>query len=151
MPTSETDHTQAAETRHYRHLWSAVVLQARDDIENQPLDSVEFSQAVAFFIGSGDWVQNRTAIGDFLNLHRDDLEKAGRRCINKRRVSEGLEPLLVRQPWPTPARTPRAVEHQLEPQPASPPPSPLQPMPPQVNPFIPCGIYAPLMSGDQAA
>ncbi len=150
MSTSETDHTQAAETRHYRHLWSAVVLQARDDIENQPLNSVEFSQAVAFFIGSGDWVQNRTAIGDFLNLHRDDLEKAGRRCINKRRVSEGLEPLLARQPWPTPARTPRAVEHQLEAQPAS-PPSPLQPMPPQVNPFIPCGIYAPLMSGDQAA
>jgi hypothetical protein len=151
MSSSETDHMQAAEARHYRHLWSAVVLQAKDDIENLSLDSVEFAQAVAFFIGSGDWVQTRTAIGDFLNLHRDDLEKAGRRCINRRRVSEGLGPLLARQPWPTPAHTARTVEHRPEPQPASPPPSLLQPTPAWVNPFFPCGIHAPLMSSDQAA
>jgi hypothetical protein len=97
---------------------------------------------VAFFIGAGDWVQNRTAIGDYLNLHRDDLEKAGRRCINKRRVAEGLEPLLAQQPWPTPARTPKTVEHRSEPKPASPPPSSLQPVPAQANPFFPLGICA---------
>jgi hypothetical protein len=146
MSMSETDHTQAAEVRHYRHLWSAVVLQAKDDIENLSLDSVEFEQAVAFFIGRGDWVQNRTAIGDFLNLHRDDLEKAGRRCINRRRVSEGLEPLLAKQPWPTTVRSPRTVEHRSEPEPATPSPSPLQ-----IDTFFPCGTYVPLMSGDQAA
>jgi hypothetical protein len=151
MSTSETDHRHASEIRHYRHLWTAVVLQAKDDIEILALDSVEFSQAVAFFIGSGDWVQNRTAIGDFLNLHRDDLEKAGRRCINKRRVSEGLEPLLAGQPWPTPARTATKVEHRPESQPASPPPSTLQAIPTGVNPFFSCGIYAPVMSPNHAA
>jgi hypothetical protein len=48
MSTSETDHRQATEARHYRHFWSTVVLQAKNDIEHQPLDSVEFAQAVAF-------------------------------------------------------------------------------------------------------
>jgi hypothetical protein len=82
MCPSDSDQTCAAETDHYRDLWVAVVLQAKADIETEPLNSIDFTQSVAFFIGSGDWVQNRIAIADYLNLHRDDLEKLGRRCIN---------------------------------------------------------------------
>src|ERR1700759_2781851 len=144
MLTSETDHKIQSEVRHYRHLWSAVVLQAKDDVENQPLDSIEFTQAVAFFIGSGDWVQNRTAIGDFLNLHRDDLEKAGRRCINRRRVSAALEPLLPKHPWPTTARAPAPVRERgvL----ASSPESDEEPG----NALYPHGLFSPV-SSNQAA
>src|SRR3954468_22279752 len=87
----------------YRGLWGAVVLQAKADIQTEPLRSLEFEQAVAFFTGGGDWVQTRTAIADFLELHRDDLERMGRRCINERRAAEGLEPLPAR-PVPSPRR-----------------------------------------------
>jgi hypothetical protein len=151
MSTPDTDQTRAAEDWRYRDLWGAVVLQAKEDIENAQLDSIEFTQAVAFFISSGEWAKNRTAIGDFLDLHRDDLEKLGRRCINERRVSEGFEPLRPRQPRPMPARTTRTVDHQPQPQSAPPPPHSRQPKPARVNPFFPRGIYASLMSRDRAA
>ena len=141
MSTSDKDQIRTAEERQYRDLWVAVVLQAKDDIENEPLDSNDFAQAVAFFIGSGSWVQNRTTIGDYLDLHGDDLEKMGRRCVNQRRIAEGLEPLLV-QPWPTRARTSKLVEAP-RPQPVapSPPPRQQQVVLPRVNPFFPRGIF----------
>ena len=88
MPTFETDRNSASGDSQYRSLWVAVVLQAKSDIETELLDSLDFIQAVAFFIGSGQWVQNRAVIGDYLDLHRDDLEKLGRRCINARRAAE---------------------------------------------------------------
>jgi hypothetical protein len=81
----------------YRGLWASVVLQALGDIWGQPIGSLDFSQAVAFFTGSGAWAESRTKIGDFLGFHRDDLEEAGRRCINARRASEGL-PLETLRP-----------------------------------------------------
>jgi hypothetical protein len=71
-----------------RGLWASVVLQALGDIEGEPIESLDFVQAVAFFTGSGTWAESRTIIGDFLEFHRDDLEAAGRRCINARRASE---------------------------------------------------------------
>jgi hypothetical protein len=142
MSMSGKDQIRAAEDRHYRDLWVAVVLQAKDDIENEPLHSINFTQAVAFFIGSGEWVKNRTAIGDYLDLHRDDLEKMGRRCINARRVSEGLAPLLPRQPWPVAARALRPVGQRPVPQAPSLTQRRQQPTPAGVNPFFPRGIYA---------
>jgi hypothetical protein len=147
MSISDKDNIRAAEECRYRDLWVAVVLQAKDDIENEPLESNDFAQAVAFFIGSGSWVQNRTAIADYLDLHSDDLEKMGRRCINARRLAEGLEPLLARQPWPTRARTSMPVQEPQPQQPVAPPPPSPTPLRQvarrQVNPFFPRGIFAP--------
>jgi hypothetical protein len=76
----------------YRGLWASVVLQALDDIEGQPIGSLEFGHAVAFFSGVGAWAESRTIIGDFLEFHRDDLEALGKRCINARYAREGLLP-----------------------------------------------------------
>ena len=151
MSTSDNkDQSRRAGGTHYRNLWVAVVLQAENDIETEPLDSIDFAQAVAFFIGTGDWVQNRVVIGDYLDLHRDDLERLGRRCINARRLAEGLEPLLPRQPWPTPARARKTAEP--EPQPKPQPTLPNQQAPrARINPFFPRGIYAPRLSREQAA
>jgi hypothetical protein len=157
MSKADRDRIRATEDRTYRNLWVAVVLQAKEDVENAPLHSIDFAQAVAFFIGSGDWVQNRTAIGDYLDLHRDDLERMGRRCINQRRVSEGLQPLLPQQPWPVRARVSKAEEQRPEPKAASlplllsPPRHQIQPPLSRVNPLFPHGIYSPPGAHGEAA
>ena len=75
-----------------RALWSAVVLQAKSDIETEPMDSVDYAQAVAFFTGGGEWAHGRANVADFLDLHPDDLERCGRRWIAARRRQEGLSP-----------------------------------------------------------
>ena len=152
MPALESDRSSASGDSQYRSLWVAVVLQAKSDIETEPLGSLDFTQAVAFFIGSGQWVQNRAVIGDYLDLHRDDLEKLGRRCINARRAAEGLEPLQPRQPWPNATRARKTVEPvPPQPQPILPPLPQPRSAPARVNRFFPRGIYAPSMSGEQAA
>lgn len=68
----------------YRDLWSAVVLQAKEDILTAPLNSIEYDQAVAFFTSGGEWSKVRISVGDFLELHHDDLVRCGRRCIDER-------------------------------------------------------------------
>lgn len=93
-------------------LWAAVVMQARTDIEYEPIDSIDYAQAVSFFIGRGEWAQSRAVIADFLDLHADDIELAGRACINQRRAKEGLPPLAKaesRQAAPASLRTPTRV------------------------------------------
>jgi hypothetical protein len=74
----------------YRALWSSVVFQALQDIESQPIQSAAFAEAVAFFTGSGAWAEARTMIGDFLELHRDELESIGKRCIDARHARDRL-------------------------------------------------------------
>jgi hypothetical protein len=76
----------------YRALWSAAVMQAKADVEHQPFESIDYDQAVAFFIGGGAWAESRLALADCLELHPDDLERVGRRCIAARRELEGLPP-----------------------------------------------------------
>jgi hypothetical protein len=73
-----------------RDLWASVVAQAIDDIENRPMWSDEFAQAVAFFTRKDRWAESRTMVADFLNIHPDDLEAVGRRCINARLASENM-------------------------------------------------------------
>ena len=149
MSTRERTKTSATEDRNYRGLWGAVVLQAKADIQTEPLRSIEYAHAVAFFTGGGEWVRTRTAIADFLELHRDDLEALGRRCINERRASEGLEPLPP-QPRCTRTQTPRpAAPHPASrpaPRPAQCPVAPMAaPATPALKPsnrFFPRGIYA---------
>jgi hypothetical protein len=142
----------------YRALWAAVVLQAQEDVRHEPIDSVNYAQAVHFFIGAGEWADARARISDHLDMHRDDLENCGRRCINERRLAAGLDPLPRRlrplpehtaprppAPKPLPARVPQAL--------SSPPPAAHQEpvrakkpylrrpkVPPTHNPFFPNGI-----------
>ena len=80
-----------------RALWSSVVLQALQDIESQPIQSVAFAEAVAFFTRSGAWAEARTMIGDFLELHRDELESIGRRCIGARHARDKLAAETLRR------------------------------------------------------
>jgi hypothetical protein len=139
--------------RNYRGLWAAVVMQAKDDIAGEPINSIEYGQAVAFFTGSGELARTRTGIGDMLELHSDDLEAFGRHCINQRLAAEGLPPLPPRQ---APKHQPKPAAGLLArtaPSPARAAPPPESPTPvrrtttarqPQraFNPFFPRGIYA---------
>jgi hypothetical protein len=137
-----------------RELWSAVVFQAREDIRLQPQDSLEYDQAIAFFTGVGEWAEMRTMIGDFLEMHRDDLEFAGRRVINQRRALDGLPPLPPRQPKTVRYRAPKAVPggkiakpagQPITPPPAAPPTPRSSPggMGPHVfNPFMRQGAHS---------
>ncbi len=144
-----------------RALWAAVVLQAQEDIRSEPLDSVNYAQAVHFFIGAREWADARARISDHLDMHRDDLEACGRRCINERRAAEGLDPLPPRsRPIPEPSSVkpipsrpvskPRPV-HASPNGPATPPvasvpseatkPYERRPKPPNWrNPFFPNGV-----------
>jgi hypothetical protein len=149
MSSRATDQPRRTGDQHYRGLWGAVVLQARDDIQSEPLRSNEYAQAVAFFTSGGQWANTRTMIGDFLDLHRDDLEAFGRRSINARRMGEGLEPLALAELPPVRPAPSRSLEHLLARQPApepAPPPRP-SPRPAQgrFNPFFPRGVYGSAM------
>jgi hypothetical protein len=76
----------------YRRLWASVVLQALDDVWSRPMATLDYREAVDFFTGSGAWAESRMAIGDFLELHRDDLTMLGKRCIDARHTRESLLP-----------------------------------------------------------
>ena len=86
-----------------RALWSAVVQQAMDDLNEAPFGSTDHATAVAFFIGGGDWRQSRTDIADRIGIHADDLERCGRRLIEARRVAAGI-PAVPSQLAPAPAQ-----------------------------------------------
>jgi hypothetical protein len=83
----------AGDTQHaYRVLWVQVVLQAKADLENEPIGSILYNQAAAFFVSRGDWAESRLIIADCLNMHPDDLSRVGLSWINDRQRREGLEP-----------------------------------------------------------
>jgi len=82
----------------YRALWGAAVLQAKADVEQQPIGSIDYDYAVAFFVGGGAWAESRAALADCLDVHPDDIERVGRRCIAARRKLEGLPPKTRRGP-----------------------------------------------------
>lgn len=113
-----------------RELWAAVVLQARDDVQQEPFDSVAYTAAAAFFASPGDWASSRQAIADCLALHVDDLTRMGRRALNLRRAEHGLAPLALVDP--PGAATPLAKG----PIPRKPPPR-RQPFVPQILPPTP--------------
>ena len=84
----------------YRVLWAQVVLQAKADLENEPIGSIIFNQAAAFFVGRGDWAQSRVIVADCLNIHPEALSRCGERWIADRREREGLEPEPKRERGP---------------------------------------------------
>lgn len=83
-----------------RDLWAAVVNQAFDDLREFPYDAVEYTQAVEFFTGRGEWAKSREQIADFLELHPDNLRRAGQAVIQARHAADGGPPLkaVVRKP-----------------------------------------------------
>jgi hypothetical protein len=80
----------------HRILWAQVVLQAKADLENEPIDSILFDQAAAFFVGGGEWGKSRAIIADCLGMHRDDLYRRGECWIAERRQREVLDPKPAR-------------------------------------------------------
>jgi hypothetical protein len=148
MPRLRHNTRHAGDEAAHRNLWGAVVLQAKSDIETEPLESLEYAHAVAFFTSGGEWTQMRAIVGDFLQLHHDDIERFGRRCIEQRRSAEGLDPLpLHREP-----KKPEVRQHDAGgPAPTHAPVLPIStatgtghsPRPKKrLNPFFPRGIYA---------
>jgi len=85
MATGKTDQS-------YRVLWAQVVLQAKADLEHEPVDSILYNQAAAFFVSGGDWAVSRATVADCLDMHPDDLYRCGERWIADRRARDGLPP-----------------------------------------------------------
>jgi hypothetical protein len=83
-----------------RALWVASLQQSIDDIADEPLGSTEYGDAAAFFTGGGEWAISRSAVAGHIDLHSDDLERCGRRCIAARRVAEGLPIEIIRAKAP---------------------------------------------------
>ncbi|HET7882751.1 MAG TPA: hypothetical protein VFL55_17840 [Acetobacteraceae bacterium] len=94
----------------HRGLWSSVVLQALEDIESQPITSVAFADAEAFFTRSGPWGESRAIVADFLDVHRDELETIGRRFIAARHAKEAQDASrLTDAKWVSPLKLARLV------------------------------------------
>jgi hypothetical protein len=81
------------QTHGERALWTAVVLQSIHDLDHER-HSTEYTDAVAFFTGTGEWRRSRTDIADRIGVHADDLERCGRRLIDARRIA-GVLPVQV--------------------------------------------------------
>jgi hypothetical protein len=92
-----------------RTLWSAVLLQAKEDLEFEPTGSTLHDQAVAFFVANGPWAESRAIVADLLEMHPDYLRSNGKRWIAERRTREGLPPEPPPSPRPVPARRPQLV------------------------------------------
>jgi hypothetical protein len=86
--------------RSYRVLWAQVVLQAKEDLVEEPIGSLLYNDAKAFFLSGGEWARSRTNIADCLEMHPDDLGRCGKRWIAERRARDGLPPELSPPPSP---------------------------------------------------
>lgn len=91
-----------------RGLWVAVVLQALEDIEVESYHSVDYTQSVLFFLGTGPWSQWRMEVAAMLDLHGDDLARVGRAGIAARHLREPPPPptVVVRRAPPRPEPAP---------------------------------------------
>ena len=97
---------------HCRGLWSSVVLPAIEDIENQPLQSLDYADAVAFFTRSGSWAEWRATVADFLDMHRDELEALADAALTRGAPGRSYQPgttAIARTLWMTPLKFARLV------------------------------------------
>jgi hypothetical protein len=88
----ETDVATDIAERSYRMLWAQVVLQAKTDLDHEPIGSILFNQAAAFFVSRGEWAESRAIVADCLEMHPDELCRCGERWIADRRRRDGLAP-----------------------------------------------------------
>jgi len=82
-----------AETAYFE-LWTQVVLQAKADLEQEPIGSILYNQAADFFVGAGEWAKSRAMVPECLDIHSDHLYRCGKDWIAARRAREGLPPEL---------------------------------------------------------
>jgi hypothetical protein len=72
-----------------------------------------------FMTAGGEWGLSRLTIAGHIDLHPDDLERCGRRCIATRRVAEGLPVEIIKTqaapqevPFPRPQAIPAPVKRE---------------------------------------
>lgn len=83
----------------YRDLWSAVLLRAIHDLEEEDITSGIFVEAQAFFL-EPSWLVSRQLVADMLDLHPEEVTRVGLKVINRRRAEAELPAL----PMPRPAK-----------------------------------------------
>jgi hypothetical protein len=106
------DDTISHQTHGERALWAAVVLQAIHDLDHER-GSLEYTNAVAFFTGNGEWRRSRTDIADRIGVHADDLERCGRRLIDAHKIPD-VVPVQVVAPRPVVAPIPVVVSEPVK-------------------------------------
>jgi hypothetical protein len=84
-----------------------MVLQAAADLQDEPVNSTDYEQSVAFFTGRGPWAEWRSEVAGMIDLHPDDLRRLGQRIIDKRmaehRAQQGAgEAMVAHAPAPSP-------------------------------------------------
>lgn len=65
-------------------LWSQVVNQALEDLETEPIGSIEYMQAASFFVGGGEWESSLVLVAEIIGVHPDSLRRIGLRAIMAR-------------------------------------------------------------------
>ena len=85
-----------------RALWTAVLLQTAADIAGAEMGSVDYREAAAFVESPGPyWAEARAAIALQLDMHVNDIQRAGSRWLAKRRAREPEpppQPVVDRKP-----------------------------------------------------
>jgi len=94
-----------------RRLWSAVLLQAFEDLRDETFGSILYNQAAAFFFSPG-WRESRQNVCDLLGLAIEEIRRPALRILNARRLERGLPALqptpVMSGPGLRPARAPAA-------------------------------------------
>lgn len=75
-----------------RSLWTAVLLQAREDLLEAGFETIEYNEAIAFFLHGGSWIQSRENIADHTGISAQAIQLAGERMVRARCAERG-EPL----------------------------------------------------------
>jgi hypothetical protein len=95
-----------------RNLWAAVVNQAFDDLRELAYGSVDYEQSVQFLTGRGEWASWREQVADYLELHPDDIRRAGLAVIQTRHRADG-GPIKKIVPPPTAPAPTLVVSHEI--------------------------------------
>jgi len=123
MTDAATSCMRPGVTHGERYLWLAVIEQALVDVRDEMFDSLLYNQAAAFFSDGGYWRRSREEIADLLGVTAEQIQAAGLRIVNARRLEQGLQPVL---PRPTTPRAPAPAARRAE---ARVPPPPRPPLP----------------------
>lgn len=90
-----------------RALWCGVLEQARDDLLFEAPNSLLHLDAVAFFLGGGEWVFARERVGEHIGISGDEIRRAGERMLTERCTREGRPlPVVARRTGAPPPRQP---------------------------------------------